>query len=645
MESWRQKELTIFFYKNRSFIGKFIDRSLERRVLNVLAELKKPFQYPMGEGRGTEKTNFRKKAAKPVDSFATVKRLWSYLSRKKGLLLLVFIMVVLSTGLGLLGPILIGKAIDDYIVARKTDGLLPFLLLLVFVYIFYAAASFLQNFWMISIAQKTVYTLRIDLFRQLHRLPIRYFDKRQYGEIMSRVTNDIENISSTLNSSVIQITTSILMLIGTISVMIWMSPLLTLITLLIVPIMFAGMKWITNRTGKAFKQQQQNLGALNGFIEETISGQKIVKTFSQEKTVMEKFMAENEKLRRSGFWAQTFSGFIPKLMHLLNNLSFALIAGVGGILAVKGIVSIGVIVVFTEYARQFTRPLNDLANQFNTLLSAVAGAERVFEILDERIETDDEAEGNAEFPRIKGDVRFEHVSFSYEKEGDTVTDISFHARPGEMIALVGPTGAGKTTIINLLARFYEKDDGQIFIDGQEIGKIRREDLRRQLGFVLQDSFLFEASIRENIRYGRLDATDEEVEKAARIANAHSFIMKLPDGYDTVLKQDGSGISQGQKQLLSIARAILVNPAILILDEASSNIDTITELKIQEALGRLMAGRTSFVIAHRLNTVQQADQILVLDQGKLIEKGNHHNLLAAKGFYYELYKSQLKKGAL
>jgi ATP-binding cassette subfamily B multidrug efflux pump len=611
----------------------------------VLAELKKPFQYPMGEGRGTEKTNFRKKAAKPVDSFATVKRLWSYLSRKKGLLLLVFIMVVLSTGLGLLGPILIGKAIDDYIVARKTDGLLPFLLLLVFVYIFYAAASFLQNFWMISIAQKTVYTLRIDLFRQLHRLPIRYFDKRQYGEIMSRVTNDIENISSTLNSSVIQITTSILMLIGTISVMIWMSPLLTLITLLIVPIMFAGMKWITNRTGKAFKQQQQNLGALNGFIEETISGQKIVKTFSQEKTVMEKFMAENEKLRRSGFWAQTFSGFIPKLMHLLNNLSFALIAGVGGILAVKGIVSIGVIVVFTEYARQFTRPLNDLANQFNTLLSAVAGAERVFEILDERIETDDEAEGNAEFPRIKGDVRFEHVSFSYEKEGDTVTDISFHARPGEMIALVGPTGAGKTTIINLLARFYEKDDGQIFIDGQEIGKIRREDLRRQLGFVLQDSFLFEASIRENIRYGRLDATDEEVEKAARIANAHSFIMKLPDGYDTVLKQDGSGISQGQKQLLSIARAILVNPAILILDEASSNIDTITELKIQEALGRLMAGRTSFVIAHRLNTVQQADQILVLDQGKLIEKGNHHNLLAAKGFYYELYKSQLKKGAL
>jgi ATP-binding cassette subfamily B multidrug efflux pump len=614
-------------------------------VLNVLAELKKPFQYPMGEGRGTEKTNFRKKAAKPVDSFATVKRLWSYLSRKKGLLLLVFIMVVLSTGLGLLGPILIGKAIDDYIVARKTDGLLPFLLLLVFVYIFYAAASFLQNFWMISIAQKTVYTLRIDLFRQLHRLPIRYFDKRQYGEIMSRVTNDIENISSTLNSSVIQITTSILMLIGTISVMIWMSPLLTLITLLIVPIMFAGMKWITNRTGKAFKQQQQNLGALNGFIEETISGQKIVKTFSQEKTVMEKFMAENEKLRRSGFWAQTFSGFIPKLMHLLNNLSFALIAGVGGILAVKGIVSIGVIVVFTEYARQFTRPLNDLANQFNTLLSAVAGAERVFEILDERIETDDEAEGNAEFPRIKGDVRFEHVSFSYEKEGDTVTDISFHARPGEMIALVGPTGAGKTTIINLLARFYEKDDGQIFIDGQEIGKIRREDLRRQLGFVLQDSFLFEASIRENIRYGRLDATDEEVEKAARIANAHSFIMKLPDGYDTVLKQDGSGISQGQKQLLSIARAILVNPAILILDEASSNIDTITELKIQEALGRLMAGRTSFVIAHRLNTVQQADQILVLDQGKLIEKGNHHNLLAVKGFYYELYKSQLKKGAL
>lgn len=582
-----------------------------------------------------------KMKAKPSNWFATIKRLWEYLSRKKGLFIAVMIMIVISTGLGLLGPVLVGKTIDHYIVTHNTKGLLPLLIGLVFVYVFYAITSFLQNYWMIGIAQKTVYTLRSDLFKQLHRLPIYYFDKRQHGEIMSRVTNDIENVSSTLNSSVIQISTSILMLVGTISVMLWLSPLLTVITLLIVPLMFAGMKWITNRTGKSFKEQQRNLGEINGFIEETISGQRIVKTFSQEKKVIAEFMIKNEQLKGSGFWAQTISGFIPKVMHVLNNLSFAIIAGVGGILALKGAITIGVIVVFTEYARQFTRPLNDLANQFNTLLSAVAGAERVFEILDEKLEAGDE-ENACILSSIKGDVEFKNVTFSYEKESDTIKDVSFHAHIGETIALVGPTGAGKSTIINLIARFYETDSGGIFIDGQDIKNIKRESLRIHLGFVLQDSFLFEASIRENIRYGKLNATDDEVEQAAILANAHSFIMKFPKQYDTVLKQDGSGISQGQKQLLSIARAILTDPAILILDEATSNIDTITEIKIQEALQRLMKGRTSFVIAHRMNTVQQADQILVLDQGILIEKGTHHSLLAEKGFYYELYGSQLKK---
>lgn len=639
-------------------------------------ELKKPFQYPKGvkeekddraavpiaaggaganhrpkmhpHGSGGGMHHGMKKVAKPANWFSTVKRIWNYLSRKKALFVLVLLMVVVSTGLGLLGPVLVGRAIDHFILTQETNGFMLLLLGLVLVYVLYAATSFLQNYWMIGIAQQTVYSMRVDLFKKLHRLPIGYFEKRQHGEIMSRVTNDIENVSSTLNSSVIQISTSILMLIGSVSVMLWLSPLLTAITLVIVPLMFVGMKWITSRTSRAFKEQQRNLGALNGFIEETISGQRIVKTFSQEEKVISEFMARNEMLKQSGFWAQAISGFIPKLMHVLNNLSFAIIAGIGGVLALNGMITIGVIVVFVEYSRQFTRPLNDLANQFNTLLSAVAGAERVFEILDERVEAADEEVDSAGTGAsrvsdpIVGDVKFRNVSFSYEKEGDTVSDISFHASVGEMIALVGPTGAGKSTIINLLARFYEIDAGSILVDDTDIRSFKRDQLRSQLGFVLQDSVLFETSIRENIRYGRLDATDEEVENAARLANAHDFIVRLPDGYDTVLKQDGSGISQGQKQLLAIARAILIDPVILILDEATSNIDTITELKIQEALQRLMAGRTSFVIAHRLNTVLRANQILVLDQGRLIERGNHRELLATRGFYYELYESQLKR---
>ena len=630
----------------------------------MLSELKKPFQSQRHKQRILENSfhsemeekqenqtpkihphrHGKMPIEKPNNWFATVRRIWGYLSKDKALFFVVIMLVVITTGFGLLAPVLVGKAIDDYILSHNSQGLLRLLIGLLIIYVVHAFTSFLQNYLMIGISQKTVYSLRTDLFRILHRLPIYYFDKRQYGEIMSRVTNDIENVSSTLNNSVIQISTSMLMLVGTISVMLWLSPLLTLITLLIVPLMFIGMKWITKRTGKSFREQQRNLGELNGYIEETISGQRIVKTFSQEQKVISEFMIRNEKLKTSGFWAQTISGFIPKLMHILNNLSFAIIAGVGGILALRGAITIGVIVVFTEYARQFTRPLNDLANQFNTLLSAVAGAERVFELLDEKQESNDE-ESSIELSEIKGEVEFDSVTFSYENEGDTVTDISFRALPGEMIALVGPTGAGKTTIINLLTRFYDVAEGNIFIDGKEIKTIKRESLRTHLGFVLQDSFLFEASIRENIRYGNLEALDEEVEEAAKLANAHSFIMKLPEKYDTVLKQDGSGISQGQKQLLSIARVILSNPSVLILDEATSSIDTITELKIQEALQRLMYGRTSFVIAHRLNTIRQADQILILNQGRLIERGDHQTLMREKGFYFELYQSQLKNSVL
>ncbi|UAL52779.1 ABC transporter ATP-binding protein [Metabacillus dongyingensis] len=602
----------------------------------MFKELSKPFKYP----KVKQEEPLQKKTVKPKNWFVTITRVWSYLSLNKGLLSLVLLMVVLSSFLALLGPYLIGRVIDDYIVTKESSGFVKLLIALVVIYLVQSVSLLLQNVWMIGIAQNTVFTMRTQLFRHLHNLPISYFDKRQHGELMSRVTNDIENVSSTLNSSVIQIFSSILTLAGTIGVMLWLSPLLTLITLAIIPSMFFGMRWITNRTGKLFKAQQQNLGNLNGFIEETISGQRIVKTFSQEQKVITEFLEKSQRLKGAGFWAQTISGFIPKLMNVLNNLSFAVIAGVGGILALNGLVSIGVIVIFTEYSRQFTRPLNELANQFNTILSAVAGAERVFEILDEHEEMKDEKDAS-NLQEVKGEVRFDGVSFSYEEEQQTIRNLSFHASPGETVAIVGPTGAGKTTMINLLSRFYDPDDGKILIDGTESTKIRRSSLREHMAFVLQDPFLFTGTIMENIRYGRLDATDEEVMQAAKEANAHPFIMKTKNQYETVLTQDGSGISQGQKQLLSIARAILSSPVILVLDEATSSIDTITELKIQEALQRLMKGRTSFVIAHRLNTIQKADQILVLENGTLIEKGSHESLLREKGFYCGLYQSQLK----
>lgn len=576
---------------------------------------------------------------------ATVKRIWDYLKREKGMLFLVLLMVFASAALGLLGPYMIGMAIDDFIVTRETDGLGYLLLALVAVYLFHSIAILLQNFWMVGIAQNTVFDLRKDLFKQFHRLPISYFDKRQHGELMSRLTNDIDNVNSTLNQSVIQIFSSVLTLLGTLIVMLLLSPILTAVTMVIVPIMYLAMKWITARTGPLYKLQQKHLGEVNGYVEEVLSGQHVVKTYSQEKTVIDGFEKRNNELKKTGFWAMLFAGYIPKIMNMLNFLSFGLIAFAGGLLAIysnQELVTVGMIVIFTEYARQFTRPLNELSNQFNVLLSAIAGAERVFHVMDETEEEIDEKDAK-EISGTKGHVVFEHVTFGYEDD-IIIDEISFEAKPGETVAFVGHTGAGKTTIINLISRFYNYDSGKILLDGTDIKEIKRSSLRSHMAFVLQDAFLFHDTIRENIRYGRLNATDEEVVQAAKDANAHDFIMKLPDGYDTVLDQTGSGISQGQKQLLTIARALIANPSILILDEATSNIDTITEMKIQDALARLMKGRTSFVIAHRLNTVKEADMIIMLENGKMIEKGNHDKLIRQKGAYYKLHESQLLEQA-
>lgn len=606
----------------------------------MLRAIRKPFGYEPVLNKKDLKGKGDDKKERARDWQSVLLRIWKLVDEQRGLLITVLFLVLISSALTLLGPYMIGQIIDRHVVPKEFGGMGTTILWLVAIYAGLSVATYFQNYWMVGIAQQTIYRMRTGLFTHLQKLPVTFFDKRQHGELMSRLTNDMENVSSTLNTSFIQVFSSILTLTGTVIVMLMLSPLLTLITMLIIPIMFIAIRWITKRTGKLYKEQQKALGELNGMIEETVSGQRIVKAYSQENRMMDEFEERSGRLRRVGFWAWTYAGFIPKVMNLMNNGSFAIVAGIGGLLSLHYDLSIGTIVIFSEYARQFTRPLNDLANQFNTVLSAIAGAERVFQIMDEDAEKD-EAKANVNAV-LKGDVVFDSVSFNYEQSDEeyTIRDVSFHVGAGQSAALVGATGAGKTTIMQLLARFYDANEGQILLDGIPIEDLPRSTLRSQMAFVLQDPFLFEVSVMENIRYGRLDASDEEVVEAAKKANAHDFIVKLPDGYDTILTADGGEISQGQKQLLSIARALVADPVLLLLDEATSSIDTVTELKIQEALDRLMEGRTSFIIAHRLNTVRKADVVFVMDQGELIESGSQLELIERKGTYYKMLEESV-----
>lgn len=571
---------------------------------------------------------------KPKQTRETLRRLWVYFAAQKSALLFTAVLVAGTVALDLTGPILIGRAIDHHIVPRDLPGLLHILILMLGVYASSAGLNLLQTYVMAGAAQRTIRDIRADLFEKLQHLPLRFFDGRVHGELMSRLTSDVESINQVLSNSVAQIVFGSLTTLGVAIAMLWINPRLAVISILTVgTLTLAINRWLASKTHAAFRKQQAAIGRLYGFIEEAIGGQKVNKAYGREAAVTARFDAVNQDFRQGGSRAQLFSGFTGPLMNTVNNTALMLVAGVGGFMAIRGLTTVGTIATFIQYTRQFGRPLNEIANLYNSFQSALAGAERVFEIIDETPEVD--APAAAKPAGFRGDVVFENVAFGYRKEVLVLKEMNLHARPGETIALIGPTGAGKTTLINLLTRFYEVDSGRILVDGVDIRSIAKDDLRRQLGIVLQDTFLFAGTVKENIRYGRLEASDSDVVEAARLANADTFIHRLPLGYDTLLSERGGNLSHGQRQMLAIARAILANPAILILDEATSSVDTRTEKHIQEAMQRLMVGRTSFVIAHRLSTIRDADQILAINHGEIIERGTHDELLAKKGFYWRL----------
>ncbi len=597
---------------------------------------------------------------KAKDFQGTLRRLIGYFLPQKYRLLIVLGAAIIGTVFNIVGPKILGLA-----TTKLFEGLLAkyqaflrhqlapsidfgyiatVLLILLGLYMISAIFMYIQQYVMAGVAQRTMYQLRREVDEKLSRLPLKYFDSRTHGEIMSRAVNDMDNLSTTLQQSVTQLITSVVTLLGVIVMMLTISPLLSLIVVLTLPLSLVITTVIAKRSQEYFRRQQRTLGELNGHVEEMYTGHKIVKAFGREGQSIAEFTERNEKLYNAGWRAQFVSDIIMPLMRFIGNIGYVFVAVVGGIMVTRNAIAIGDVQAFIQYAQQFTQPITQLANFANVIQSAMASAERIFELLDEQEEIPEAAYAKViEAPQ--GAVQFEHVRFGYKEDTILMEDMNIDVQPGQMIAIVGPTGAGKTTLVNLLMRFYEVNGGEILVDGVNITQMKRGELRRTFGMVLQDTWLFNGTIRDNIAYGREGATDEQIIQAARAAYADHFIRTLPEGYNTVLNEDATNISQGQKQLLTIARAFLADPEILILDEATSSVDTRTEMHIQKAMAGLMKGRTSFVIAHRLSTIRDADLILVMNYGTIIEKGTHEELLAKNGFYADLYNSQFTGRAL
>jgi ATP-binding cassette subfamily B protein len=585
---------------------------------------------PGGPGRPGERAKNLKGA---------LRRLMGYLRPHYGGLVMVTLFAALGTALAIAGPYIMGRAIDQ-LVKTNLSALLRSILFMLIVYVLSTAAQLIQGVLIARIAQNAIRALRTDLFTHLQTLTLRFFDSRTQGDLMSRLTNDMDAINQVLTYNATQLFTGVLTVVGTLVIIFVLNPWLALGTMIVFPLMAGLVGLVGRRTHTVFKGYQARLGDLNAVLEETYSGQRVVLAYGQQENMLDRFDQANEAVRTVGVRAMTLALVVMPMMGILSNLNVAILCGLGGWLAIQGIVTIGTIAAFITYSRRFAEPLRQLGTLYNQIQGAMAGAERIFELLDTAPDQTDSPHAK-DLSRVSGDVRLEDVTFSYEPGVPVLKDVSIHARSGERVALVGHTGAGKTTLVNLLSRFYDPDAGIICIDGIDIQTVTRDSLRRQLGVVLQQSFLFSESVMENIRYGRLTATDEEVFTAAKLAHADEFIRRLPQGYATVLAERGSDLSEGQRQLVTIARAILADPAILILDEATSSVDTRTELSIQKALNELMKGRTSFVIAHRLSTISNADQLIVMEKGRVVEQGTHAQLLTRSGVYHRLYTSQFR----
>jgi ATP-binding cassette subfamily B multidrug efflux pump len=580
------------------------------------------------------------KIEKAKNPRSAILRLLAYLKPFKLQLVLVLVLVVFYTLLGLAGPYLLGRAIDQFISTKQASGLASIALIMLAAYLLNNLFQAAANWVMADVSQRALKLMRKDLFTHLQSLSLSFYDRNPAGELMSRLTNDIDAINQAVSQNVTSLIASILSMVGILVTMFVLDFWLALASIIVVPIMFWFTNFVARYTRRGYRDLQKHLGELNSVMEESISGEKVIKAFRRNESVLQTFRERNQAVFKAGVTANSYALLLMPLTNVLGNFFVIVLAGLGGWLALRNLVSVGIIATFISYGQNFINPLRQLANMYNSIQAALAGAERVFEIIDTPPEVLD-APDAYDLATLHGDVRFEHVHFGYLPEIPVIKDMSLQAKAGQIIALVGPTGAGKTTLINLLSRFYDVDAGSITIDGKDIRQVRKADLRRQLGIVLQDTFLFSGTVMENIRFGRLEATDDEVVQAACMADADHFIRQLPDGYQTNLSERGGNLSLGQRQLLAIARAILSNPGILILDEATSSVDTRTEARIQKALLRLMHGRTSFVIAHRLSTIRDADNVIVINQGEIVEQGTHQQLLDKGGFFYHLYMSQFK----